>query len=100
MLYHDPTSIDVIGQVVTKRDWIGKREVAVRNNNLVLLQYSQIRRPHLPIEEVNRYHIGFSLDLRLKLTGQTVIRIDDEHVELTTSRCRCWGGCWSWRGRR
>ena len=38
MLYHDPASIDVIGQVVTKGDWIGKREVAVRNNNLVLLQ--------------------------------------------------------------
>jgi len=38
MLYHDPASIDVIGQVVTKGDRIGKREVAVRNNNLVLLQ--------------------------------------------------------------
>ena len=37
MLYHDPASIDVIGQVVTKRDRVGKREVTVGHNNLVLL---------------------------------------------------------------
>ena len=100
MLYHDPASIHVVGQVVTKRDRIGKREVAVRNNNLVLLQQRQIRRPYLPIEEVNRYHIWFSLDLRLKLTGQTVVRIDDEHVELASPRCCCWRGRRRGRGRR
>src|SRR5262249_56100053 len=88
----------VVRQVVTKRDRIGKGEIAKGHHDVVRVEVRQSGRVELCIEEINGNHIGFSLDLRLQLGGQTRIGINDEHLELTL--CRGRGGRCSWRWSR
>ena len=82
MLHDYPTSIHVVRQIVTKRIRVDEREIAERHNDVVLLEFSQSGRADHGIEEVYRDHIGFGKDFGLQLRGQTLIRIDDEHLEM------------------
>jgi hypothetical protein len=81
VLHYDPTAIHVVGQVVAKCNRVEEWEIAVRHHDLVLLELSESGSAYLCIEEVDRDHIGFGLDLRLKLSWRSRIGIDDEHMK-------------------
>jgi hypothetical protein len=65
VLHDYPTSIHVVRQIVTKRIRVEEREIAVRHNDVVLLELSQSGRTAHGIEEINRDHIGFGKDFGL-----------------------------------
>jgi hypothetical protein len=56
VLDRDPAAVDIVRQVITKCDAVEERVVAVRHNDVVLLQLRQRRCTGLGIEEVgSRY---------------------------------------------
>jgi hypothetical protein len=62
------SAIHVVGQVVTQRICVGKRRMAERHDDLVLLKLSQGGRAACCNKQVNRDHIRLGQDFRLKLT--------------------------------